>query len=133
MSSRVEAVRSFHLEKEAKRQFVRYNAFPLLPLFMAHALLVKPDMLVTPAVIRINPENIYMPPAFCIVRSDTLRVNIFRKSLPDFIVCHLTSICSKRFRSMPCQYDILGIINFPVSLIITKQPQKNLRLLNHLL
>jgi hypothetical protein len=31
---------------------------------MTHVLVVKPDMLVTPAVIRINPENIYMPPAF---------------------------------------------------------------------
>ena len=55
---------------------------------MAHALLVKPDMLVTPAVIRINPENIYMPPAFCIVRSDAFPVKIL--SVDDHIPVFLT-------------------------------------------
>ena len=44
---------------------------------MAYVLVVKPDMLVAPAVIRINPENIYMPPALCIVGRDAFPVKIF--------------------------------------------------------
>ena len=41
---------------------------------MTLTLAVKPDMLVASAFIRINPENIYMPPAFRIVGRDAFPV-----------------------------------------------------------
>ena len=55
---------------------------------MALTLVVKPDMLVAPAFIRINPENIYMPPAFRIVGRDAFPIKSL--SVNDYVPVFLT-------------------------------------------